>query len=100
MSQIIHCIILLSIVFVIAEIRNVLLYTDPQQPVPLTIWQETRNAPVDTGNVNNSRLSTKALTKSPTGPQPGNGQQTWPVKPQDLQQSAKYAVITRQIFLQ
>lgn len=40
---------LLYIVFVIAEIRNVLLYSDPQ-PAPITIWEETQQPPVDGSN--------------------------------------------------
>jgi hypothetical protein len=40
MSQIIHCCILLYIVFVIAEIRNVLVHSDPRQAEPITIWEE------------------------------------------------------------
>jgi len=42
MAQIIHCCVLLYIVFVVAEIRNVLLYSDPQQAAPLTIWEEVQ----------------------------------------------------------
>jgi hypothetical protein len=40
---------LLYIVFVIAEIRNVLLYSDPGQPAPITIWEETQQPPGDKG---------------------------------------------------
>jgi hypothetical protein len=40
MAQIIHCCILLYIVFVIAEIRNVLVHGDPRQAAPITIWDE------------------------------------------------------------
>ena len=47
MSQFFHCCMLLYIVFVIAEIRNVLLYSDPRQPVPITIWEETQQPPAD-----------------------------------------------------
>ena len=36
---------LLYIVFVIAEIRNVLLQSDPRQPEPLTIWEEIQQLP-------------------------------------------------------
>lgn len=45
MSQIFHCCMLLYIVFVIAEIRNVLLQSDPRQPEPLTIWEEIQRLP-------------------------------------------------------
>lgn len=48
MSQIIHCFMLLFIVFVIVEIRNVLLYSDPYQPPPITIWEELPQPPVTT----------------------------------------------------
>lgn len=41
---------LLFIVFVIAEIRNVLLYSDPRQPAPITIWEEMQQPPVDSSN--------------------------------------------------
>lgn len=40
MAQIIHCFMLLYIVFIIAEIRNVLVSTDPQLAEPVTIWEE------------------------------------------------------------
>jgi hypothetical protein len=40
MSQIIHCCILFYIVFVIIQIRNVLLQSDPWQAAPITIWEE------------------------------------------------------------
>lgn len=52
MSQFIHCCILLYIVFVIAEIRNVLVYSDPQQAAPLTIWEETQHSLTDEGHKN------------------------------------------------
>ncbi len=47
MTQIIHCFMLLYIVFIIAEIRNVLLYSDPQQAEPITIWEEIQQPPGD-----------------------------------------------------
>ena len=47
MSQIIHCFMLLFIVFVVAEIRNVLLYSDPHHP-PVTIWEEVQQPPETT----------------------------------------------------
>lgn len=40
MAQIIHCCMLLYIVFVVAEIRNVLIHSDPRQAEPITIWDE------------------------------------------------------------
>lgn len=48
MSQIIHCFMLLFIVFVIVEIRNVLLYSDPYHPPPVTIWEEIAQPPATT----------------------------------------------------
>jgi len=50
MSQIIHCCMLLYIVFVVAEIRNVLLHSDPSQAEPITIWDEMPQ-PVDSGGI-------------------------------------------------
>jgi len=50
MSQILHCCMLLYIVFVIAEIRNVLLYSDPRHPEPITIWDEIQQPPGDKDN--------------------------------------------------
>jgi hypothetical protein len=47
---------LLYIVFVIAEIRNVLLYSDPRQPEPITIWEETPLPPDDNGYTLTYRL--------------------------------------------
>ncbi|MGB3211356.1 MAG: hypothetical protein WBB19_11675 [Desulforhopalus sp.] len=41
-QQLIHCCVLLYIIFVIAEIRNVLLFNDPRQPSPITIWEEVQ----------------------------------------------------------
>jgi len=41
MTQIIHCFVLIFIVFVCAEIRNVLLYDAPYQNKPVSIWNET-----------------------------------------------------------
>ncbi len=38
---------LLYIVFVIAEIRNVLVNGDPLQPQPLTIWDEVQAPPAN-----------------------------------------------------
>lgn len=49
MAQIIHCCMLLYIVFVVAEIRNVLIHSDPRQAEPITIWDEMPQ-PVDTGS--------------------------------------------------
>jgi hypothetical protein len=45
MLQIIHCCVLLYIVFVIAEIRNVLVYSDPSLAAPITIWEEVQHPP-------------------------------------------------------
>ena len=45
MLQIIHCCVLLYIVFVIAEIRNVLVHSDPSQATPITIWEEVHRTP-------------------------------------------------------
>ncbi|WP_153306371.1 hypothetical protein [Desulfopila sp. IMCC35006] len=56
MSQIMHCLMLLFIVFVIAEIRNVLFYTDTQHPAPLTIWEETQSSPADYGHNSHYRF--------------------------------------------
>jgi hypothetical protein len=47
MSQIIHCCILLYLVFVIAEISSVLVHSDPQQAEPITIWEEILRPPVE-----------------------------------------------------
>jgi|GEM_PF-1261875 len=41
MAQIMHCFMLLFIVFVVAEIRNVLINSDPRTAEPITIWDET-----------------------------------------------------------
>jgi hypothetical protein len=41
MTQIIHYFVLLFIVFVCAEIRNVLFYESPYQAKPVSIWSET-----------------------------------------------------------
>lgn len=49
MSQIIHCCMLLYIVFVVAEIRNVLVNSDPRQAEPITIWDEKPQATVTDG---------------------------------------------------
>jgi hypothetical protein len=40
MTQIIHYFVLLFIVFVCAEISNVLLYENPYQTKPINIWNE------------------------------------------------------------
>lgn len=62
MAQLIHCLMLLFIVFVIAEIRNVLVSGDPQHAAPLTIWDEARqpsgtiNHDGDTGHSLSYRL--------------------------------------------
>ncbi len=45
MSQIIHCCMLLFIVLVLAEIRNVLLTSDPRHPERITIWDEEQPPP-------------------------------------------------------
>jgi hypothetical protein len=45
MLQIIHCCVLLYIVFVIAEIRNVLVHSDPSLAAPITIWEEIHHTP-------------------------------------------------------
>lgn len=42
MAQIIHCCMLVYIVFIIAEIRNVLLGTDLPPAQPVAIWEEVR----------------------------------------------------------
>lgn len=57
MSRIFHCILLLYIVFVIAETRNVLLYTDLQQTAPVTIWEEIQHSPTDNGAKQNFFIS-------------------------------------------
>lgn len=41
MAQLVHCIVLLFILFILAEIRDVLVNSDPAAP-PLTIWEEVR----------------------------------------------------------
>ena len=40
MSQLFHCFMLLYIVIVMAEIRNVLINGTPSNPEPITIWDE------------------------------------------------------------
>ncbi len=50
MLQIFHCCVLLFIIFVIAEIRNVLINSDPQQAEPLTIWEEVHQPADASGN--------------------------------------------------
>jgi len=47
MSQFFHSIVLLLILFILAEIRSVLLDTNPFQPQRLTIWDEAQ--PVSDG---------------------------------------------------
>ena len=42
MAQLIHGIMLLFIVFILAEIRNVLVNSDPSPAQPLTIWEEVQ----------------------------------------------------------
>ncbi|MFW2366502.1 MAG: hypothetical protein ACN4GW_08795 [Desulforhopalus sp.] len=42
MAQFFHCFMLLYIVFVVAEIRNVLINGTPNNPEPITIWEEAR----------------------------------------------------------
>ncbi|MGW8193263.1 MAG: hypothetical protein ACWGOX_03275 [Desulforhopalus sp.] len=42
MSQFIHCFMLLYIVFVMAQIRDVLISGTPDQPEPITIWDEAQ----------------------------------------------------------
>lgn len=49
MAQIIHCFMLLYIVFIIAEIRNVLISTDPYLAQPVTIWEEVQPPAGDSG---------------------------------------------------
>ncbi len=39
MAQLFHCIVFLFILFFLAEIRDVLVNSDPV-PQPLTIWEE------------------------------------------------------------
>lgn len=43
MTQIIHYFVLVFIVFVCAEISNVLFYETPYSGEPVTIWNETGN---------------------------------------------------------
>ncbi|MCP3888432.1 MAG: hypothetical protein GY702_06105 [Desulfobulbaceae bacterium] len=43
MSQAIHYIMLLLLVFIIAEIRNVLVYSNPYQAEQVSIWNEAGN---------------------------------------------------------
>ncbi len=50
MSQILHCFALLFIVFVLAEIRNVLLFENPFQSDTITIWEEVQ-VPKTTGDL-------------------------------------------------
>lgn len=40
MAQLVHGIMLLFIIFILAEIRNVLVDSDPWPAQPLTIWEE------------------------------------------------------------
>lgn len=42
MAQLIHGIMLLFIIFILAEIRNVLMDSDPWPAQPLTIWEEVQ----------------------------------------------------------
>ena len=49
MAQIIHCFMLLYIVFIFAEIRNVLMGTDPHPAQPVTIWEEVQPPAGDSG---------------------------------------------------
>lgn len=51
MAQIIHCFMLLYIVFIIAEIRNVLVSAEFQPAEPVTIWEEVKPS---AGNLRNS----------------------------------------------
>lgn len=41
MNQVIHYLALLFIVFVLAEIRNVLVYDTPYDSEPISIWEES-----------------------------------------------------------
>ena len=41
MSQVIHYFVLIFIVFICAEIRNVLFYDTPFQSSPVSIWNES-----------------------------------------------------------
>ncbi|WP_169309030.1 hypothetical protein [Desulforhopalus sp. IMCC35007] len=41
MSQVIHYFVLIFIVFICAEIRNVLFYETPFQSSPVSIWNES-----------------------------------------------------------
>lgn len=52
MSIFFHCCMLFYIVFVVAEIRNVLLESNPGQAEPITIWNE-RSQPLDEENETN-----------------------------------------------
>jgi len=52
MSIFFHCCMLFYIVFVVAEIRNVLLESNPGQAEPITIWNE-RSQPLDGENETN-----------------------------------------------
>lgn len=47
MSQFFHCFMLLYIVFVMAEIRNVLINGTPNNPEPITIWEEVQPRTAD-----------------------------------------------------
>lgn len=49
MSQIVHYFALLFIVFVLAEIRNVLVFQDPFQSKNISIWEEVQE-PDTTGD--------------------------------------------------
>jgi hypothetical protein len=56
MSQFIHYFVLIFIVFICAEIRNVLLYDTPFQSSPVAIWNEsttggTTQEGVSVGNI-------------------------------------------------
>ena len=52
MSIFFHCCMLFYIVFVVAEIRNVLLESNPSEAEPITIWNETLQ-PSDEGSGKN-----------------------------------------------
>jgi hypothetical protein len=45
MSRIIHYLMLLFIVFILAEIRTVLLHDIPYEKEPIKIWNESTNTP-------------------------------------------------------
>jgi hypothetical protein len=56
MSQLMHCLMLLFIVFILAEIRTVLLYDAPYGDGPIAIWNESYGAHTEEIKIRNSQI--------------------------------------------